>query len=196
MMKNKYTLLLLLSLFSSALYSQDTIRPIVVPGKIINGDTIAFIDLSTSVVFPKIDFGNTKELMRYDRLVYNIRAVYPYAKLAAAKLTEFRDKMDSLHSDKARRAYIRKAQKELEDQFGDKIRAMSFNQGKILIKLINRETGNSTYDIVKELRGSFNAFIWQTMAKIFGYDLNTRYDPKGDDQAIERIVQMIESGAI
>ena len=195
-MKKIYALFFFILLSSSSLFSQDTIKPIIVPAKIINGDTIPFIDLSASAVFPKIDFGNTKELMRYDRLVYNIRIVYPYAKLASAKLTEYRNRMDSLPNDRSRRAFIRKAQKELEAQFGDKIRAMTFNQGKILIKLIYRETGNSTYDIVKELRGSFNAFIWQTMAKIFGYDLNTKYDPHGDDQAIERIVQMIESGTI
>jgi len=177
-------------------HSQDTLRSIVVPGKIINGDTIPFIDLSSTDIFPKIDIRNSKELLRYDRLVYNVRIVYPYAKLAAAKLREYRDKLDSIPTAKGRRIFIRHAQKELEDQFGDKLKAMTFTQGKILIKLIYRETGNSTFDIVKELRGSFNAFIWQTMAKIFGYDLHTPYDPKGDDQAIERIVQMIDSGVI
>ena len=176
--------------------SQDTLKSIVVPGKILNGDTIAFIDLNSSVIFPKIDFTNSKELLRYDRLVYNVRIVYPYAKLAAVKLKEYRQKLDSLHTAKARRVFLRNAQKELETQFGDQIRAMTFTQGKILIKLIYRETGNSTFDVVKELRGNFNAFIWQTMARIFGYDLQTPYDPKGDDQAIERIIQMIDSGLI
>lgn len=175
---------------------QDTLKSIVVPGKILNGDTIAFIDLGSTIVFPKIDFSNAKELLRYDRLVYNVRIVYPYAKMAAAKLKEYRNKMDSLPSDKARRVFLRHAQKELEEQFGDRIRALSFSQGKILIKLIYRETGNSTFDVVKELRGSFNAFIWQTMARIFGYDLHTPYDPQGDDKAVERIVQMIDAGSI
>ncbi len=176
--------------------SQDTLKSIVVPGKILNGDTIAFIDLGASFIFPKTDFNNTKELLRYDRLVYNVRIVYPYAKLAAAKLKEYRQKLDSMPTAKARRIFLRNAQKELESKFGDQIRAMTFTQGKILIKLIYRETGNSTLDVVKELRGSFNAFIWQTMARIFGYDLQTPYDPKGDDQAIERIIQMIDSGQI
>jgi hypothetical protein len=176
--------------------SQDTIKPIVVPGRVIDGDTIPFIEIGTSVVFPKFDVRNTKEVMRYDRLVYNVRIVYPYARLAAAKLNEYRKKLDSLPNDRSRRVFIRHAQKELEAQFGDQIKAMSFTQGKILIKLIYRETGNSTFDIVKELRGGFNAFIWQTMAKLFGYDLETPYDPKGDDQAIERIIQMIDSGQI
>ena len=134
--------------------------------------------------------------MRYDRLVYNVRIVYPYAKLAAAKLKEYRDKLDSLHTEKARRVFIRHAQKELEAQFGDKIRAMTFTQGKILIKLIYRETGNSTFDIVKELRGSFNAFVYQTVARIFGYDLRSQYDPEGNDKMIEHIVQMIDDGSL
>jgi hypothetical protein len=177
-------------------FAQDTLKHIVVPGRVINGDTIPFIDLGTTVVFPRVDISNTKEVMRFDRLVYNVRIVYPYAKLAAAKLTDFRNKMDSLHSEKEKRRFIRNAQKQLEDQFGDKIREMSFTQGKILIKLIYRETGNSTFDIVKELRGGFNAFIWQTMARVFGYDLHTAYDPSGDDKAIERIVQLIDSGQL
>ena len=196
LMRKSYVLFAWFFLLAIPVFSQDTLKPIVVPGKIVNGDTIPFIDLSTTIVFPKFDFSNSKELLRYDRLIYNVRIVYPYAKLAASKLKEYRNKLDSLHSARSRRAFIRNAQKELEAQFGDKIRAMTFTQGKILIKLIYRETGNSTFDIVKELRGGFNAFIWQTMARIFGYDLHTPYDPKGDDQAIERIIQMIDSGQI
>ena len=196
LIRKSIILFALLILIATPALSQDTLKSIIVPGKILDGDTIAFIDLSTSVIFPKIDFSNTKELLRYDRLVYNVRIVYPYAKMAAAKLKEYRHKLDSLPTAKARRIFLRNAQKELEAKFGDKIRAMTFTQGKILIKLIYRETGNSTLDVVKELRGSFNAFIWQTMAKIFGYDLQTPYDPKGDDQAIERIIQMIDSGLI
>jgi len=91
---------------------------------------------------------------------------------------------------------MKKAEKELEAQFGDEIKDLSFSQGKILIKLIYRETGNSTFDIVKELRGGFTAFVWQTLARIFGYDLKTDYEPGGSDQAIEQIVLMIDAGAI
>lgn len=195
-MKKSFALVILIFTFTSIAFTQDTVKSIVVPGKIVNGDTIPFIDISSAIVFPKFDFTNSKELLRYDRLVYNIRIVYPFAKLAAEKLKEYRNKLDSIPSKKARRIFIRNAQKELEAQFGDKVRAMTFTQGKILIKLIYRQTGNSTFDIVKELRGSFNAFIWQTMARLFGYDLHTPYDAEGDDKAVERIVQMIDSGLI
>jgi hypothetical protein len=91
---------------------------------------------------------------------------------------------------------MKKAEQELEDKFGEDIKAMTYSQGKILIKLIYRETGSSSFDIVKELRGRFSAFVWQTLARIFGYDLKTKYDPGGEDQNIEKIVQMIEAGSI
>jgi Domain of unknown function (DUF4294) len=178
------------------LFSQDTTMKNMVPGKVLNGDTLPYIDINTVVVFPDMDFRNAKELVRYEKLVYNVRKVYPYAKLAGAKLAEYKIRLDSIPNEKERKKFLKQAEKELEARFGDEVKDLTFNQGKILIKLIYRETGNSTYDIVKELRGSFNAFIWQTLARIFGYDLKTQYDPEGEDKAIERIVQMIESGAI
>lgn len=181
---------------SPGLFSQDTTRHNLVPGKVINGDTLPYIDINTVVVFPEMEFRNAKELVRYEKLVYNVRKVYPYAKLAGIKLTEYRNKLDSIPNEKERKKFLKQAEKELEARFGDEIKDLTFNQGKILIKLIYRQTGNSTFDIVKDLRGSFNAFIWQTLARIFGYDLKVHYDPEGDDKAIERIVQMIESGAI
>jgi hypothetical protein len=184
------------TIYSIKAMPRDSLSHIVVPAQIINGDTLPVVDLNTAIVFPSVVFNNHREMVRYDILVYNIRKVYPYAKIAGAKFNEFKKTMDTIHSEKARKAFIKKAEKELEDKFGDQVRDMTFSQGKILIKLIYRETGNSSYDIVKELRGSFSAFVWQTLARIFGYDLKTGYDPAGEDQAIERIVQMIDSGAI
>lgn len=176
--------------------SPDTLLHGVVPAEIINGDTLPVIDLKSAIVFPSVVFNNKKEMVRYDKLVYNVRVAYPYAKLAGAKLEEYRKIMDTIKTEKARKAFTKKAEKELEARFGDQVRSLTFSQGKILIKLIYRQTGNSSYEIVKELRGSFSAFIWQTLARIFGYDLKTEYDPNGEDQAIERIVQMIDAGVI
>jgi hypothetical protein len=195
-MRKLLVLIFLVYGLSPGLFSQDTLKHIVVPGKIINGDTLPFVDMKNVVVFPEMDARSTKELMRYERLVYNVIRVYPYAKLAAVKLTEYKKKLESIPNDKDRKKFMKQAEKELEAQFGEQIKDLSFNQGKILIKLIYRQTGNSTFDIVRELRGSFNAFVWQTVARIFGYDLKTEYDPVGDDKAIERVVQMIDSGTI
>jgi hypothetical protein len=174
---------------------QDTVKN-TVPAKIIMGDTVAMLDAGAVVIFPPARFENKRQAARYDKLVYNVKKVYPYAKLAGQKLAFYRNVMDTIEGEKPRKVYMKKAEKELQDQFGDEIRDLTFSQGKILIKLIYRETGNSSFDLVKDLRGGFTAFIWQTMARIFGYDLKTRYDPAGDDQAIEQIILMIEAGAI
>jgi len=176
------------------LLSQDTLKHIVVPGKIIEGDTVPYVDLKTVVVFPQMDFKTVTELVGYERLVYNVKKVYPYARLAAAKLTEYQHTLDSLPNERQRKKFLKAAEKDLEARFGNEIKDLTFTQGKILIKLVYRQTGNSTFNIVKELRGSFNAFVYQTIARIFGYDLRSQYDPEGSDKAIERIVKLIEDG--
>ena len=182
--------------FPARIISRDTTNPIVVPGKIIDGDTVPYVDLRAYTVIPPVKFDNYNELLKYQKLVYRVRKVYPYAKLAGKKLKEFEAIMDTIQTKKGKKQFVKKAEKELEAQFGEEIKNLSFSQGKILIKLIYRETGNSTYDIVKELRGGFTAFIWQTMAGLFGYDLKTSYDPENEDQMIEQIVQMIDAGLL
>ena len=178
------------------LFCQDTLKHIVVPGKIIEGDTVPFVDLKTVVVFPEMDIKAWSELVGYERLVYNVKKVYPYAKLAGAKLKEYKHTLDSIPTERERKKFLKAAEKELEAKFGNEIKDLNFTQGKLLIKLVYRETGNSTFSIVKELRGSFNAFVYQTVARIFGYDLRSQYDPEGGDKMIEHIVQMIDDGSL
>ena len=176
-------------------FSQDTVK--AAPStQIIDGDTLTLVDVKPVVIFPPVAFSGKRASVRYDKLVYNVKKVYPYAKLAGKQLAVYKSIMDTIPTENGRKLFIKKAEKELEKQFGDEIKDLTFSQGKILIKLIYRETGNSTFDIVKQLRGGFTAFIWQTMARLFGYDLKTNYDPGGNDQAIEQIVLMIEAGAI
>jgi Domain of unknown function (DUF4294) len=178
------------------IFSQDTLKHIVVPGKIIEGDTVPYIDLKTVVVFPQMDYKSWSDLVGYERLVINIKKVYPYAKLAAVKLAEYKLKLDSLPNQREKKEFLKAAEKDLEARFGNEIKDLNFTQGSLLIKLIYRQTGNSTFAIVKELRGGFNAFIYQTVARIFGYDLRVQYDAEGTDKAIEHIVQMIDDGAL
>jgi hypothetical protein len=190
-------ILLFVSIFlcQIALFSQDTVKS-ALPNQIIDGDTLALVDVRPVVIFPPVAISGKRASVRYDKLVYNVKKVYPYAKLAGNQLSVYKNILDTIPTENARKLFMKKAEKELEKQFGDEIKDLTFSQGKILIKLIYRETGNSTFDIVKQLRGGFTAFIWQTLAKIFGYDLKTDYDPGGTDQAIEQIVLMIEAGAI
>jgi hypothetical protein len=179
-----------------SLLSQDTLKHIVVPGKVIDGDTVPYVDLKSVVVFPQLDSKSRMDLVGYERLVINIKKVYPYAKMAAIKLTEYQHALDTIPNERARKKFLKSAEKELQAKFGNEIKDLDFTQGKILIKLVYRQTGNSTYTIVKELRGSFNAFVYQTVARIFGYDLRSQYDPEGSDKAIEHIVQMIDDGSL
>jgi hypothetical protein len=190
-------ILLIILFFSYRIlaFSQDTTK--TVPStQIIDGDTVAMVDVRAVVIFPPVPVQGKRAAARYDKLVYNVKKVYPYAKMAGKQLALYKDILDTIPSEKEQKLFMKKAEKELEKQFGDELKELTFSQGKILIKLIYRETGNSTFDIVRQLRGKFTAFIWQTMAKIFGYDLKTDYDPGGSDQAIEQIVLMIEAGAI
>ncbi|MEI6899747.1 MAG: DUF4294 domain-containing protein [Bacteroidota bacterium] len=191
--------LLFCFIFYSAIqycFAQDSVVPVRVPAKVINGDTLAVLEINAATIVPNAtQLFNASEITKYQRLIYNVRKVYPYAKLAATQMQKFKSVLDTIHTERKRKAYIKKAQKELEAKFGNELKNLSFNQGKILLKLVYRETGNSTFDIVKELRGGFNAFVWQTMARLFGYDLKNAYDPEGEDQAIEKIVVMIEHGS-
>ena len=97
-------------------------------------------------------------------------------------------------SEKERKEFMKIAEKEIEQEYGEQLKKMTFSQGNLLIKLVDRETGSSSYALVKELRGSFRAFFYQTFAKVFGYDLKAEYDPKNNkrDNLIERVVRAIE----
>jgi len=171
----------------------DTL-PKRVPATIMDGDTVPLIEIQTSIIYPPYEFKNRRQQVRYSRLVYNVQKVYPYARLAAERLEAFRQVLDTITREKERKAYIKFAENELQEEFGDEIRDLTFSQGKILIKLIYRETGNSSFEIVQELRGKFTAFIWQTLAVIFGYNLKNGYDPEGEDREIEEIIRLIDEG--
>lgn len=192
----RFTLLLLLIIYSTAgirCQEPDSL-PKVVPGKLIDGDTVPLVEVRSVYVYPAYEFKNRRQEHRYSRLVYNIQKVYPYAKLAGEKLQEFQLIMDTIRNEKEKKLFAKEAQKILEDKFGDEIRDLTFSQGKILIKLIYRQTGTSSFELVRELRGKLTAFIWQTLASIFGYDLKTGYDPEGEDRQIEEIIILIDQG--
>ena len=126
----------------------------------------------------------------------NVKKVYPYAKIAGMKLKEYEVILEGVEDKKARKKIMKQAEDELDAEFGDDLRNLTFSQGKILIKLVYRETGSSSYDLVAELRGKFRAFFWQAFARIWGFNLKNGYDPTGDDRDIEFIVQMIEAGQL
>lgn len=182
------------SLLASA--QDTTVNPIKVPAVIIDGDTVPYVALPNVTVTGEIDPEAIKRLQEYYRLRFNVIKMYPYAKLAAVKLKEINDNLAALDSKHDKKKYLKDADAQLKKDFEETVKNFSEKQGDILIKLINRETGNTSYALVKELKGSFNAFIWQTAARLFGHNLKDVYDPQGEDKNIEAIVKQIESGQI
>jgi hypothetical protein len=161
-----------------------------------NGDTLAIIELPEFVKFAPPQFKNAFQERRYYRLVRNVKIAYPYAKLAGIRLKEYEAKLEEAHTDYERRELMRKAEDQIREEFEADLRKLTFTQGWIILKLIDRETGHSSYDLVSEFRGKFRAFFWQTFAGIFGFNLKVKYDPLDADKDIEYIVRMIEAGAI
>ena len=194
-MKKLPLILLFVLLFQYSSFAQENKR-IVVYAKIIDGDTIPIIPLPEVTVYSFKVFKNKREARRITRLMRNVRKVYPYAKLAGIKLNKYGKILEEAKNDRERRKIMKKAEKEIKEEFGNDLRKLNFSQGKILIKLIDRETGSSSFKLVQELRGKFVAFFWQTFARLFGYNLKTEYDPDGEDRAIEIIVLMIENGSL
>jgi hypothetical protein len=166
--------------------------------QIIGNDTFFVSSITPVYIYsPKIfSEAEKREFYKYQRLVYNVKKVYPYAKIAANKFKEVNIELEQITSKKEQKEYLDKAEKEMRDRFEDELKKLTITQGKILIKLFYRETGNTTYEVVKELRGSFEAFFWQALARMFGSSLKTKYDPTGEDADIEQILQLIEMGMI
>lgn len=191
----KWYLIIILLLISYIGFSQETERK-VVNAIVINGDTIPDVTLDEVEVlllkYPKSKRGK-RRLTRY---VKNVKKVLPYAKLAGAKLREYEVILKNADNDKQRRKIMKQAEKEINEEYGDKLKDLTFSQGFILIKLIDRETGNSSYELVQELRGKFTAFFYQTFARLWGYNLKVKYDPNGEDRQLEVIVRLIELGKL
>ena len=166
---------------------------IKVPCMVVDGDTIPTITLSYFVVTSEMIFPNKRKKEQWDRLKYNVRVVLPLARTASSKLNEYEVVLRGLPDERSRKKYLEKAEEELKRDFEKKIKGLSFNQGMILIKLIDRETGNTSYDLVKKLRGNFSAFMWQGMARLFGSNLKSEYNSEGEDKLIEMAINQIEN---
>ncbi|MDR1866391.1 MAG: DUF4294 domain-containing protein [Bacteroidales bacterium] len=160
-----------------------------------NGDTVYLAVLKELEVRAPRVFKSKADERAFWRLVYHVKKTYPYAKLAGVKLGELNEHYLRLNSEKQRKSYSKQVEKELMSEFEGELRKLTFTQGRILLRLVDRETGNTTYEILKEFRGSFSAVFWQTVAKLFGANLKSQYNPsEGEDKTIEQIIRQIEAG--
>ncbi|MBS1916059.1 MAG: DUF4294 domain-containing protein [Bacteroidetes bacterium] len=177
--------------FSSA-FNFGPYDTIIVPAHPIDGDTLAARYYSTIWVVKPMPPAMRRRLEEWTRLRNAVYVTYPFAKKAGAIMNDMNGKLAKMNSEDEKKTYIKSREKELKKEFADPLTNLSVYQGKILMKLINRQTGNNCYNIIKEYKGGFTARFWQTVAFFFGSSLKQPYDAKGDDQQIERIVQEME----
>jgi hypothetical protein len=152
------------------------------------GDTIPQSWLPTVEVMALQSARNKNFWANWTRLRNAVYVTYPYAITASRAINDVNAQLSKVRTEQERKQIIKSREKELKRDFADKVTGLSVYQGKILMKLINRETGNNCYSLVKEYKGGFNAGLWQTVAFLFGSSLKQQYDPRGEDQEIEKFV--------
>ncbi|CCZ06357.1 DUF4294 domain-containing protein [Culturomica massiliensis] len=178
--------------YANALKAQQ----IVVPATVVHGDTLPHLNLEEVNVFGKKL--NKRQYRRYtqkqERLEYNVRKVYPYAQIAARKIREIDTRISTVSDRKKRKQIIKEEYGEMMKTFKKPLMKLTITQGRILIRLIYRETNNSAFAHIKEYKGSVNAYFWQSLALLFGNNLKADYEPYGKDADIEEIVLAIRRG--
>ncbi len=196
LMKQSFILILIGLSFAFASPAQEiflTHRDSIV---VVDGDTLPHFNLAIKTVYPERKFKNRFDEQQYWRLVMRVKKVLPYAKEAAILMQKYEAEVPPDTRGKDRRAYIRKAEDELMNKYESTFKKMSINDGKVLIKLIDRETQTVSYELIHELKGGVSAVFWQGVARVFGNNLKSHYDPLGEDRQIEQIVRYIELGII
>ncbi len=201
MMKKLFLFIGFIFFFFHVLQAQHQGRPgaqdesdgkIPVMAEVHGDDTLIIQNLSPVVIFAWKERPDRKTRI----LIRNVKKVYPYARLAGIKLRQYNQRLMEAETKRERRKLMKQAEQELKEDYGDDLRKLTFSQGHILLKLIDRETGDTSYELVEELRGKFKAFFWQSFARIFGFNLKRDYDPDGKDKKIEDIVLLLEQGKL
>lgn len=169
-------------------------KGVLTRGKVIDGDTLPCVRLAEVLVFAPLKFKSERKRRQYTRFVYNVKKALPYARLLTQELKIINDSLAVLPDEASRNAFLARKEKELFAKYEDRLKKLTIKQGRILIKLIDRETGSTSYDVIRMLKGGFKAFWWQGLARMFGSNLKSEYDPDGMDKNIENVVLLIDKG--
>ena len=197
--KGIYYLLALLLLISIEGKTQ-TIKTNILPegyqkAQIQNGDTIAVVNLREVFIYPQLRFKNKRQQARYTKLVRDVKRTLPLARMIRGLLIETYEEMMKLPENK-RDDYIKQREKDLKKRYTPMMKKLTYAQGRLLIKLVDRECNQTSYDIVKAFFGPFKAGFYQTFASLFGASLKKEYDPEDNDALTERVILMVESGQL
>jgi len=159
-----------------------------------NGVTLPEVEIKEVTVYAHPRFPRKSDFRKYERLIYNLKKVYPYALIVRSRLARVDDDMRNINNEIDRKEYLKKVEKDVFAEYEGAIRDMTITQGRLLIKLIDRETLNTSYTLIKDYRGKIAAAFWQGIARIFGTNLKEEYDPYGEDALIESIILEIDAG--
>lgn len=171
--------------------------PLVKVGKVMeSGDSIQYMEMSNVYVYPELVFQNKKQQQSYLRLVKNVKTVLPIAKEVRAILIETAEYLETLPTKEEKDAHIKRVEKSIMAQYKPRMKKLTYSQGKLLIKLVNRECNSSAYEMIKAFFGPIRSGFYQAFAWIYGASLKKEYDPEGTDKLTERVVLMVEAGQL
>ena len=177
--------------------NSPTFVPMVHIGKAkVGQDSVQYVRTNTIHIYPPMEFKNDKQRQAYNRLVYNIKKVLPLAKECNQIILETGAYLQTIPTKKERDALTKAVEKELKQKYTPRIKKLTYSQGKLLIKLIDRETHSTGYELIQAFLGPVRAGFYQAFAWVFGASLKKRYDPKGADRLVERIVSQVEAGQL
>jgi hypothetical protein len=200
----KFVIILIASLLSALFtdtYAQNK-DEYVPPGgarlmvQVTGNDTVLLAYLHDIWVFPRKTFKNKAQEEFFWRTVRDVKKTLPYARLVASELTQINYKLATMPNDKVRKKYLSQVEKEVFKKYEPDLRKMSINQGKLLLKLIDRECDKTSYELIKIYRGNVSAFFWQGVALVFGSNLKSGYDASEKDRVIERVILLVEAGQL
>lgn len=177
--------------------NSPTFVPMVHIGKAkVGSDSILYVRTNKIYIFPPMEFKNDKQRQAYNRLVANIKKVLPLAKECNQIILETGAYLQTIPTKKERDAHMKAVEKGLKEEYTPRIKKLTYSQGKLLIKLIDRETHSTGYELIQAFLGPVRAGFYQAFAWVFGASLKKRYDPKGADRLVERIVLQVEAGQL
>lgn len=192
-MKKVIAIILLLGIFATPLFAQQRTERGATSRRTVydDGDSITMLN-----IMPVPIFNRRSDLRRYKRMVEAVKRVYPLSVTAREKMQGMEDTLSQMKTIRQQQLYIRRIERELIREYTPVLRKMTRTQGRVLLKLISRQTDHTAYGIVREFRGRIEAGVWQAVAKIFGHDLKSDYDPEGEDRMLEQIVTYYEKGLL
>ena len=174
-----------------------TFVPTVKVGKVLeDGDSVQYMEMNNVYVFPPITFSSKKQQNAYMRLVKNVKTVLPIAKEARLIMMETAEYLETLPNKDARDEHMKRVEKSIMKEYKPRMKKLTYSQGKLLIKLIYRESNSSGYELIQAFLGPVRAGFYQAFAWAFGASLKKEYDPEGIDRLTERVVLMVEAGQI